>query len=217
MKTVKIDPRTLEDFIWMSYRYCIGRKTIAASMHADNIARIIKHNPNIFSNAKLEQFAGDIMDELRRLFTVKADVSIKGFGDKDNPYDWLSELFYSSNKVDNKYDYKYIINLDNRSVDIELLPEDVKNRHPDRFDYIYYDIIGWYKLAKLLDKRTHKLLICEWEDEDGKHHQEKLICISYPSLTLDSKYAECWMSIDEVSLSNNRFVTPEYIKEIKDL
>ena len=30
-----------EDCIWMSYRYCIGRSTIAAHMHAGGIANFV--------------------------------------------------------------------------------------------------------------------------------------------------------------------------------
>ena len=216
MKTVKIDPTTLEDFIWMSCRYCIGRKTIAAAMHADNIARIIKHNPNIFNDDKLKRFADDIKREIKHMFTWKKYVSIKESYYDDNPYDWFTELLYVSNKVDDKYDYKYIINLHEHFINLEPLETGIDIPYSDRFDSDYHDIIGWYKLAKILDKRTHKLLVCDWE-EDGKHHHEEIICISYPAQTLDNRYTECWMSVDEVCLGNNRFVNPEYIKEIKDL
>ena len=52
MNTIKINSH-FEDFIWMSYRYCIGRKTIAANMHADTIANFIYKNPNIFKETKI--------------------------------------------------------------------------------------------------------------------------------------------------------------------
>lgn len=216
MKTIKIDPTTLEDFIWMSYRYCIGRKTIAAAMHADNIARVIKHNPNIFNDDKLKQFADDIKREIQHMFGWKKYVRLKESYYDDNPYDWFAELLYASNKVDNKYDYKYTINLLEHSINLELLDTGIDIPYSDHFDNDYDDMIRWYKLAKILDKRTHKLLVCDWV-EDGKHHHEELICISYPAPTIDNRYTECWMSVDEVCLGNNRFVTPEYIKEIRDL
>ena len=42
-KVKKEEPKEMsmyeEDLIWMSYRYCIGRHTIAASMHAGEIAK----------------------------------------------------------------------------------------------------------------------------------------------------------------------------------
>ena len=38
---VKVSAKDMDDFIWMSYRYCIGRKTIAASCHAGTIAILI--------------------------------------------------------------------------------------------------------------------------------------------------------------------------------
>ena len=33
------DESYMEDLIWMSYRYCIGRHTIAANSHAGDIAK----------------------------------------------------------------------------------------------------------------------------------------------------------------------------------
>ena len=37
---ITITNREMEDFIWMSTRYCIGRHTIAAAAHADTIAKV---------------------------------------------------------------------------------------------------------------------------------------------------------------------------------
>ena len=46
-----LDNKAMEDFIWMSYRYCIGRKTIAAATHADTIREFINNNPVFFTSA----------------------------------------------------------------------------------------------------------------------------------------------------------------------
>ena len=43
------DDMFFEDLLWMSYRYYIGRKTIAASAHAGNIAQ---HTYNVLSSER---------------------------------------------------------------------------------------------------------------------------------------------------------------------
>lgn len=51
---ITITNREMEDFIWMSSRYCIGRHTIAAATHADTIAKVLTANPDILSKEMQE-------------------------------------------------------------------------------------------------------------------------------------------------------------------
>ena len=46
---MKISNKVLNDLLWMSMRYCIGRHTIASSNHAYEIANIIYDNPGAFN------------------------------------------------------------------------------------------------------------------------------------------------------------------------
>ena len=62
--SVVVSNKSMEDFIWMSYRYCIGRKTIAASAHAGTIADIIFKNPDLLSKDRRETMAVDIRQNI---------------------------------------------------------------------------------------------------------------------------------------------------------
>ena len=57
---ISVSNDIMQTFIWMSYRYCIGRKTAAASMHVDSIARLLRDNPNILNDDDMLFMSQDI-------------------------------------------------------------------------------------------------------------------------------------------------------------
>lgn len=75
-KKINISAMALEDFIWMSYRYCIGRRTGAAAMHTDNIAKLIGDNPDIFSKERLEFNAVDIRRQINQVCTYGDSIEV---------------------------------------------------------------------------------------------------------------------------------------------
>ena len=68
-KAVVSDEMYMEDLIWMSYRYCIGRKTIAAHSHAGNIAR---YSFDHISDGRKRFMAKDIREEINDVLNVSA-------------------------------------------------------------------------------------------------------------------------------------------------
>ena len=213
-RCVNVSHETMQDFIWMSYRYCIGRKTIAAAMHVDNIARLIRDNPDMMNVDQRLHLSEDIQNEILNVIKWQPHVKINGFGSDINGYDWFGGMLYASNAVNNRYSYDYVLDL--RTSTIQLFPIEEEVKPSQYFDQDYRDLIGWYKLAKVLDKSCHRKLICEW-DENGKPYRKEVIAIPFPSKTANGDYVERWMDVDDVCLSGTVFVSPECIKEIKEL
>lgn len=74
----------LEDFMWTSWRYCIGRRTAAAAMHTDNIAELIANNPNVFSQERLEFNAKDIRRQISQVCTYGDSIEVNTCRDMDD-------------------------------------------------------------------------------------------------------------------------------------
>ena len=87
-KVTITDEMFYEDLIWMSYRYCIGRKTIAASMHAGNIAKNVY---NVFSKERQTFMAHDIRREINDYVTWMKNVKVSDFRNHI-PQDALSSI-----------------------------------------------------------------------------------------------------------------------------
>ena len=62
MIDLKINITTLDNLIWMSYRYAIGRHTIAAWYHAKDIMELISDNKDILGKSKIEMYISDIRE-----------------------------------------------------------------------------------------------------------------------------------------------------------
>lgn len=212
---ISISNDTMQYFIWMSYRYCIGRKTAAAAMHADSIARLLRDNPNILTYTDMLYMSQDIQAEILDVIKWQPRISINGFIGDNKGFDWYGGLLYSSNNVEgDPYEYEY--KLDFHTNTIQAFRAETKSNPSEYFDQDYNDLIGWYKLAKVLDKRCHRKLICECE-EDGKQYREEIIAIPFPMKKSNGKYEECWMDIDDVCLTRHVYIAPEHIKEIKTI
>lgn len=208
-----IDPETFEDFIWMSYRYCIGRKTIAACYHADTIRKIIADNPGMMSDGRLSYDACDIRDRITDCLNWKSNVHIEGI-----PYgqDVYSNFLYQLNDHQPADSLSY--EFDTRAMKIlytEPLKEKVSSWETPDSDYM--DLISWVKLANWMDKTCHKRIVIEY---DGKTVES--ICYPFPrQIKYEDgrvEYKESWSMVENVDVfSMHSYITDEYIKEIKEL
>lgn len=210
--TVEMSPRNLEDFIWMSYRYCIGRKTIAAAAHACTIAELIFKNPNSLSEDRKEFMAQDIRQCI--LDTLKWNKRLRF----ENNYHWyntnwdfytlllegMSECPYPNEAV-------FVIDFENRKLTWER--REYQNRI-DKPDDMYNDLIGWVKLANALDKTCHKDIVV---NVNGKEYIER--CFPYVART-QNEYKQVWASLEQdagAKIDQQGFIIPELIVGIKDI
>ena len=116
--TLEIDPRSLEDLIWMSYRYCIGRKTATASMHAGTVADIIFKNPNLLTKERKEFMAQDIRQCI--LDTLRWNKRIRLENNHwDTNWDFYALLLEGMNECPYPNEARYVIDMEARTLSWE--------------------------------------------------------------------------------------------------
>ena len=188
MKDVKIRPDQLEDFIWMSARYCIGRKTIAAAGHVDTIGDIILNNPESISKARREMLSKDIMREIADRINWRPDIYM--IGNMDNfDYGWFLVEASKAEIIPGKFLDVYI---EEKKV-VCTIKSIGRDQYNTPFDDGYSDLIGWLKLAYALDQSRYHTITTKFE---GKVERE--VCIQYPIRTEDGKYEMVWCPIKMV-------------------
>lgn len=210
--TVKITPRKLEDFIWMSYRYCIGRKTAAASIHACTVAEMIFENPDFLSDGRKEFMAQDIRQCI--FDTLRWNKRIK-FENNHYEYSWdfYALLLEGMSECPYPTEARYVIDMEARTLSWEKGGWNVTDS-TDKPDDMYYDLIGWVKLANALDKTCHKDIVV---NINGKEHIER--CFPYIART-QGEYIQVWASLAKdagATIDQQGFIIPELIVEIKDI
>ena len=78
-KAIITDESYMEDLIWMSYRYCIGRHTIASHSHAEDIA---KYSFDHISENKKSFMAHDIRQEINDTLRWKNNIECRDYRDR---------------------------------------------------------------------------------------------------------------------------------------
>ena len=208
--TVEISPRNLEDFIWMSYRYCIGRKTIAAASHACTIAELIFKNPNLLSEDRKEFMAQDIRQSV--LDTLKWNQRIRILNQYNNVnWDFYALLLEGMSECPYPNEAVFVIDFENHKLTWER--REYQNCI-DKPDDMYDDLIGWVKLANALDKTCHKDIVV---NVNGKEHIER--CFPYVART-QGEYKLVWASLNKDAgsrIDQQGYIIPELITEIKDI
>lgn len=193
----------------MSYRYCIGRKTIAACTHADTIAELISKNHNILSEERKAFMAKDIRHEINNQVNFKKSLWIDNERDGQDVY---SSLLYALNLFDDHK--KKVFYFDAKTMSIYDTKVDPTLYEFETPDADYTDLIPWVKLANWLDESCHRVITVEFE---GK--KREIECYPYPRQDRNTDgtttYKEAWCSIDEPSISMTRYIAEEYITEIE--
>ena len=55
LRKIEAEHDIIDDMIWLSYRYCIGSKSIASQMHAPNLTVFINKNKHLINREECEQ------------------------------------------------------------------------------------------------------------------------------------------------------------------
>ena len=142
-----------ETCLWMSYRYAIGRKSIAAVSHAAEIAKHLDWIPD----DRWEFTAEDILREVNQSIGWTDNLTVMGL-DGYRETDVFSVLFsfieknptYMSHDMFNKH--HWVINLDNGNVSVMEKEEPTNNILTIFYDYDDYK--DWIKLAKTAGARN---------------------------------------------------------------
>lgn len=198
------------DLLWMSYRYCIGRHTIASHTHASNIAQY--YLDRIRPEEK-ERCAADINNEI--YYSMKFSFfKIENFRQEmHNPLDIFYEFINEENiesynelgkykSVTAKYDYK-----NNKWIYERTLHQEEKDKkYIIRMDYEDLDI--WQVLSKLMNESNHKVALT-------KNNEEIKYIEVYSFTVIDNKikYIKVKRPVDEKVLVREVRLNEEMLKQ----
>ena len=186
-ESVKMLSQYEEDCVWMSYRYCIGRHTIASQCHAGNIAW---NAYGRLTPERMQFMSEDINNEIYSQLHYGNFVDMSWYGNIPKTHFKPLDVLYSilnKESINSLEKFRQI-----KSIAIDW------NREKNDFDYsIYYfnendknkdlgrslwditDLEVWQQLANLFDLNGHKLAKVKVDCE------EKIVC-----------YYECWHAIN---------------------
>ena len=210
--TVVISNSKMEDFIWMSYRYCIGRRTIAACAHADTIASLIINNPNLLSNERKAFMVKDIREEITNNINWKRCIHIEGsYYNKDV----FSPLMYALNEYPDRK--QTIFHFDTNTNEIYKAEKDESLYEFDTVDADYTDLIPWVKLANLLDTSCHRVITVVFNGE-----KKEIDCYPFPRDIRNDDgtitYKESWAGVEDGDcVSICKYICDDYITEIESI
>lgn len=143
-----------EDCIWMSYRYCIGRHTIASQMHASNIA---KFNYKKLSKSQMERMSEDINREIFYNLKFSNLLKCNSFdalpSNLKRPLDLLYQAF-DENNINSIDKVKSLSNVEVLYKDNLIFNCYYNNNNLSMMDFTDLEI--WQKLANLFDVDNYK-------------------------------------------------------------
>lgn len=199
------------DNIWMSYRYCIGRHTIASYAHAGDIAvnsfGRMENDRMIFMS---EDINSEIYDHLHynNFFNIndRWRVPKEEFRPLDVFYQALNELGLKTIE-----DFREL-----KSIEAEWTDngwkfyfeecQNIRNMN-ERSIYDIFDLDVWQKLANLFSLNTHKTCECA--------NGEKYRYFEYWTHTFDEerrfKFLKRKAEVDAISITNERYLDEQYI------
>ena len=211
MKNIKICKEDIYDMIWMSARYCIGRHTAAASMHAYTIASLINKNPDLLTKDEKDKLVSLIRDEIRCVCKWNPRFKIQDDRSGDLQNDVFSKILLKSTDTTYPNEVVYIVNTDD--IIIESIDDKLKKTSA-RFDKDYYDLISWIKLANWLDSDNYIRVYCK---DANKNIESSFICYKYPAY-FQGEYSEVYAVIDKVNeLRHQSYIIPECIVKIESI
>lgn len=158
-----------EDLIWMSYRYCIGRHTIAACSHAHDIA---KNHYRRLSDSQAEMMARDIRNEIKQSLQI-GSYNVR-FSDALCPlekslgygsgsaivYEYLIHVLATDKDIDLGRIKRLSIDVDeNNDIfwKVEKLEDENKamSMHHTSLSGLVMDFHPWAMLAACMDRSNH--------------------------------------------------------------
>ena len=208
------DTSYYEDLIWMSYRYCIGRKTIASHSHAGNIAT---NSYGHLSEERERFMAHDIRREINSSISFMSRVNISDYRNHI-PQDGLTSIFYRIKEKYGENPPEWVFTDITFDVDNSDVRIDKYNGSEERYFNLAHeleDFLPWIKLANLMDRSCHRTLVVEYEGEVKEYE-----CIPFPYVMRDENgyhVHERWCDIESYRANPIvcTYINPDYIKDIK--
>lgn len=198
-----LSSKVVEDFIWMSLRYCIGRHTGAAANHANTIMQIMHKYSNKFTKERKQLIIDDIRREINLTLAGKKNICLDSYSDNDI----FSLLFYSIEENEDTTNFIYTIDANRmRLLKERRIGDSIKPW--ESFENLYIDLISWVKLANYLDEDSYYKVTTEYQGKTEEH-----ICYAYP-IKIGNSYTRVFSSVLEVS---DKYIAPEYITKVEPI
>lgn len=198
-----LSSKVVEDFIWMSLRYCIGRRTGAAAEHANTIMQIMHKYSHKFTKERKQLIIDDIRSEINRVLARQKNICLDSYSDNDI----FSLLFYSIEENEDTTNFIYTIDANRmRLLKERRIGDPIKPW--ESFENLYIDLISWVKLANYLDEDSYYKVTTEYQGKTEEH-----ICYAYP-MKIGNSYTRVFSSVLEVS---DKYIAPEYMIKVESI
>ena len=208
------------DAMWMSYRYAIGRHTIAACMHACNMIKEIYHR---IDEKRIPFTVYDIRREINQQLEWNFNFGL-GLYVQQEDYDPIKALVEFAKHDDVKKAGGIFKYLSNNRVEVSInsnheyeynFSEPI---HPGRELYAHelVDLLIWYNMSCALDKENHKIVVAEYEGKTEEHEVFEYVKIEQ-YIDAEEDFAIDYVDIKEY-LENpfvHKWIAKKYIKEVK--
>lgn len=214
-KPIKVSQEHLNDMLWMSYRYCIGRHTIASHMHADTVVSYAKQLSDKQQNFMAYDIRRCVTDGIRFLSKIKVD-----YLDNPDALDavtiMLKHMHDNNIKCNSEFWAANTVHIDTRLGTVTIS----KNKNPEETHETKYTIINnindllvWCKAANFLDSTTWVEKTYGKPDSDSEEHAPKTgMCFYWYGIETDGTVVEYWNTVDyNGTFTQNWHIAPEYI------
>lgn len=203
-----------ETCIWMSYRYAIGRKTIAAVTHAADIARHIDWIPESRREFTAEDILRTINGQTNWMFkNVKAKYTAANYDVFSVIFEWLyenpqedPEKFFMEHEWELDLNFGVVIGVKK----LQIAPmRNIHGYYTDSTIYSeYHDYLPWIKLVSFLKGATHEVTI---------NTDEVIQAIRWIDIVNVGNSKEIKIKYSNAKEFPNWYISTEYIKQIKKL
>lgn len=205
---INLSKSALQDLMYSSWRYFIGRHTIHAYSHASTIQKIIMDNPGVFSDSDNKFNAADIRRCISDNIHYHGNIHITGFNDNVDALTLLIGHIVDVNPWD---DIEYLkcnefeIDMGKLTVDATPIPEPQQPIDPSCIS----DLGVWCRLANWLD--PHYMV--EIESPEGK---SKKLCTAWPAVNYSDHAIEMhYHDIQSDRLENGTvYIDPKLITNV---
>lgn len=208
-----------ENLIWMSYRYCIGRHTIAACGHAGDILSNSYHK---LSRERALFMAYDIRREINNILRCsRLNFYFYEQDSQDNENYLPLEAYFDCINKNNLVEFNDLDKIKKitckRFGEYEIEYEE----NPTKSTYRTMDLddlLPWANLANAFDYRQHRLITCT-DPQDGKVKQFECVPVYICTDRHKYQYEKFWTTIERmiVNPSIQTYISPEYITKVEPI